>query len=575
MFKKIVILLLSLTLVGCTNNPPKETEAVVEKEQSQEFIKLLDDEFINYLESDFLNYHYTIKDGSAYNAEKPEVTLGSISLEDYSSGKEVAETSLKQLNEIDVTTLNSEQTRQYNILKRYFEDSIVGYSYPLFDNYFAPSTGITSNLITNMEEFKFYNEQDVKDYLVILADIQRYFADAITFTEMQIAEGHFMNDFTINQTVDGIDKFISKVDDNQFIASFNDKIDELNLENVEAYKEENKKIVTEEVIPAYATVKEFLLSNKGTTPDDMNLSGSPEGKKYYEDLIQLKLGTNLSIEELSKMGLTYIQNKVKKIIPLFGNEEAMTGYEEFAVDFETPEEMLMFLQENITKAYPQGPEVTYEASYLDPTVADENIVAYYLIPPLDSPTENIIRINGDNVDDEYSLYTTLAHEGFPGHLYQNTYYFDKDVHPLFKVLTNLGYGEGWAMMTELESINWVADEDIATLLGFDIEYGYIMQAIVDLGVNYNGWGTKEISDLLGITDEAVLQELYEGVVSEPGQITPYGLGLMLFKTYENEAKEALGDKFNQIDFNKVILDGGNRAFEFVKEDVNTYVEKNK
>lgn len=575
MFKKIVILLLSLSLVGCANNPPKETEAAVEKEQSQEFIKLLDDEFIDYLESDFLNYHYTIKDGSAYNAEKPEVTLGNISSDEYSSGIEAARTSLKRLNDIDVTTLNAEQARQYNILKRYLEDSIIGYSYPMFDNYFAPSTGIPNNLITNMEEFKFYNEQDVKDYLVLLGDIQRYFGEAIAFTETQIDEGYFMNDFTVDQTVDGIDKFISKVDDNQFIASFNDKIDEMNLENAEAYKEENKKIVTEQVIPAYETVKEFLLANKGTTPDDVNLSSTPEGKKYYEELIQLKLGTKLSIEELLKMGSTYIQNKVKKAIPLLGNEEVMAGYENFAVDFETPEEMLAFLQENVIKAYPQGPEVTYEASYLDPTVADENVVAYYLIPPLDSPTENIIRINGDNVDDEFSLYTTLAHEGFPGHLYQNTYYFDKEVHPLFKVLSNLGYGEGWAMMAELESINWVADEDVATLLGFDTEYGYIMQSIIDLAVNYNGWGTKEIGDLSGITDEETLQQLYESVVSEPGQITPYGLGLMLFKTYEDEAKEALGDKFNQIEFNKIILDGGNRAFEFVEEDVNTYVEKNK
>ena len=51
--------------------------------------------------------------------------------------------------------------------------------------------------------------------------------------------------------------------------------------------------------------------------------------------------------------------------------------------------------------------------------------AFYLIPALDNTEENIIYINNGHISDDLSLYTTLAHEGYPGHLYQTTYFASK------------------------------------------------------------------------------------------------------------------------------------------------------
>lgn len=573
MFKKILSLLLVFVLAACTTTSTTPTRPATGENEA--FQTLLNEEFVSYLESDFLNYHYSVKDGSTFNATKPEVTLGKINLEEYEEGKQLAEKSLAALSKIDTNALTEVEMRQYSILKETYENSLLSNEYPMFDNYFAPSTGITNNLIVVMEEFKFYDETDAKDYLVVLADFPRYLQEAMDFTQLQIDNGNFMNDFAVDQTVEGIDKFISKVDDNQFISSFNERIDELGLANSDQLKKENKDIVINQVIPSFKAVKEFLVSKKGTTPYDKTLASSEEGKAYYEMIVQQKLGTELSVDELFALGEKYISSRLSTVRKLYSNTETVDAYTAFSLDLETPEEMLEFLQSNVDKSYPEGPEVTYKVSYLNPTVVDKNVVAYYLIPPVDAPKDNVIRINGSAVDDQFDLYTTLAHEGFPGHLFQTTYYFDKDVHPLFKALSVTGYSEGWAMYTELDAINWVAEENVAKLLSFDIEYGYIIQAMIDIGVNYKGWGTKEIGALIFMDDEATLKELYESCVTEPVQVVPYGFGLVLFKNMETATKKELGDKFNQVEFNQVLLDGGSRAFKFVQEDVDNYVQTTK
>lgn len=576
MFKKIGIVLLALALAGCGTKTETATTTTTNAPTggSEEFQTLLDEEFVTYLESDFLNYHYTVKDGASFDVTKPEVTLGELNLESFEKASKASEESLAKLNAIDVKTLSGEESRQYEILKQMYEEDIIVNSYPMYVNLFAPSSGIANDLIVAMEEYKFYSATDVDDYLVVMDDFDRYLRDAIEFTKVQIDAGFFMNDFTVDKTVEGLDKFMSRVDDNQFIISFDERIDLLGVENSAELKKQNKEIVLNQVLPVFQEVKDFLLANKGLKADDVTLASTKEGKEYYEFTVQQKVGTDLSVDELFVRGQEYIANMIKKVSILYADQELINRVENLTIDLETPEEMLAFLQSNLDKAYPQGPEVTYQVSYLNPTVADENVVAYYLIPPLDAPKENIIRINGAAVNDEIDLYTTLAHEGFPGHLYQTTYYFNEDVHPLFKALAVLGYTEGWAMVTELEALEWISDEKAAAILGADIEYGYILQSVLDIGVNYKGWGTKEIKSLLMVEDEEVLQDIYETVASEPTQIVSYGFGLMLFKDLEANAKAKLGDKFDKIEYNKVILDGGSRAFKFVEEDVNAYIKEN-
>ncbi|MFR5970913.1 MAG: DUF885 family protein [Clostridium sp.] len=51
--------------------------------------------------------------------------------------------------------------------------------------------------------------------------------------------------------------------------------------------------------------------------------------------------------------------------------------------------------------------------------------AFYLTPPIDEPAANVIYINHAAKYRHQNLHATLAHEGYPGHLFQNCYFREK------------------------------------------------------------------------------------------------------------------------------------------------------
>ena len=74
-----------------------------------------------------------------------------------------------------------------------------------------------------------------------------------------------------------------------------------------------------------------------------------------------------------------------------------------------------------------------------------------MIPPIDNSGENVIYINPGHISDDLTLFTTLAHEGYPGHLYQTVYYSATKHPPIRDLLSFGGYTEGWATYCEMLS----------------------------------------------------------------------------------------------------------------------------
>lgn len=577
MTKKIVALLMVLLLVlsGCDNTKTDEVTQVKEETQAK-FKEFLDAEWLEYLESDAMNLHFTLKDYSDYDFEVPEQNLGDIGSSYFAEAKTLTQASLDKLKEINKNELSASEQSHYSAMQRALEDSLLSYEYPLLNNYLSPSSGITSNYLTSFIEYRFDDQEDVNNYLLLIADYDRFISDTITYTKERISAGYGLPDATINSTVTELDKFLSKTEDNQLIETFNDKIAELNLSNADELIQKNKDIIINNVIPAYKQTKDYLNSLLGSYSGNGSLSEYENGKEYYQNLVRRRTSSEYSVDELIKMSEEYLSELTENARSALNlNSNIYDEYGAFSKEMSV-DEILEVLKGKQYEQFPESVDVTYEATYLDESVANEYIVAYYLIPPVDDVSHNVIKINKDATSDFIQLYTTLAHEGMPGHLYQTTYLFAQDLHPMLYQLNYIGYTEGWAMRAEMFAIDWLdfEQEGSNVFYKFDIQFGYVMQSIIDLQVNYNGWTVEDIDNYTGL-GTSTSQSIYDSVVSEPGQILSYGIGLMLFETYEAEAKKALGDKFNEVEFNKVILDNGYRSFEQLKEDIDQYVAENK
>jgi len=168
----------------------------------------------------------------------------------------------------------------------------------------------------------------------------------------------------------------------------------------------------------------------------------------------------------------------------------------------------------------------------------------------------------------------LAHEGFPGHCFQTTYYYDTNPHPIRTIVENQGYIEGYAMYVEMYSFEWMLEDDpnLARFLALDTELNYLLQALVDIGVNYEGWGKEGIRSFLkeyGFVDsDEMVNSLYEYVVSDPGLLLPYGIGLLEMNELRKDTEEKLGKRFDEVEYHRTILEAGPMYFDLLKEKIN-------
>ncbi|MBQ7889862.1 MAG: DUF885 domain-containing protein [Erysipelotrichaceae bacterium] len=575
--KRLIVCLMTFLLILSGCSAAKDTVVEMTEVQKQ-FEDFLTREYVDTISSDALSLHYSLKNPETYGIEQPELTLGDLGLDTIEEDEQQLHDVMKELESYSLEDLTDRQKDDWKMLHEYLEIQFRFEGLTYLQNMFSPAQSVTDALITNFTEYKFYDEQDVKDYLVLLADVPRYLDECLVFTKTQSEMGYFMTDSSVDATVGEITKFLSKEGDSALIISFESKL--ANAEyDTSAYFAENRRIVNDLILPAYEKVKSELNALKGTAKYE-SLADFEEGKDYYEALYYYKTGSSLSPSEMIVKGKERLTTVIQNYIQLMYNDSSLAN-RYGRVDFgdEDPEVILKNYQEKLLKSFPEGPEVTYTAEYLDPSITNDATIAYYLIPPFDYITDNVIKINpmatsGDSV----TLYSTLAHEGFPGHCYQTTYYYATNPHAIRTIVENLGYTEGYAMYVEMYSFDWLLEKDptLARFLKLDTEMNYLLQAIIDMGVNYEGWGKEGVRSLLreyGLNDsDELVDSLYNYVVQDPGLLLPYGIGLLEMNGLRMYAEGMMGKDFDEVDYHRVLLESGPMYFDLLKEKVDNWIK---
>ena len=571
-----------------TENTERAQESFSEdalKEQ-QEFEQYLDDYFKDVVTDDTLTYNYTIKDGADYGLEEPEVTLGDpgMTAEEIGQDKEEFEGWVKKLDAIDRSCLTEDQKLTYDVLDEYFEVSA-----GIFDNVylyepFSPMRGLQANIATNFTDYRFDDKGDVERYIELLGQIPDYFAEYLDFEQEKSEKGYFMSDAVCDKVISQCKDFVADKENHFMETTFNDNIDALDFltdEEKAEYKEANKQAVENSLLPAFENVADVLSGLKGTGTNDGGICNYDGGKEYYEYLLKNFAGTAKSPEEVIDMLDTELQKLMVSLYQYYlGNQAA---YEYFAANYDsifaetdqmTASEMVDKMMETASEHYPDAGTINYKAEALDKnleTIMDD-VLAYYMAPAIDDPDNNLIRVNGLHTD---GMWTTLAHEGYPGHMLQNAYYMSTDPEPVRTLMNFLGYKEGWAMYACYDSLYYYEYEEpeygdtIAALYQLNDEMSYLMMGRVDLGINYEGWTLQDTADYLTKNgmDGSAAQELYTTMVGDPAVYQSYSTGYYEKKELRDYAEEKMGDDFDLKTFNTIILETGPCQFDILKEQV--------
>lgn len=221
--------------------------------------------------------------------------------------------------------------------------------------------------------------------------------------------------------------------------------------------------------------------------------------------------------------------------------------------------------------FPEPPDADVQIKYVQKSLEEYLSPAFYMIPAIDNTQNNVIYINAGHIPDDLSLFTTLAHEGYPGHLYQNVYYMNQNPDPIRCLLGYGGYTEGWATYSEMMSYYFApVPKENAVIMQKNTSILLGLYALADMGIHYDGWDLSDTIDFFsnyGITGSDTVSEIYNLIISDPANYLKYYIGYLEFLELKKYAIKEWGDDFTQERFHRIVLETGPAPFKILRRQI--------
>jgi len=556
--------------------------------ENEKFSEITNAFFHDAYKDSMLSLHQTVKNLEDYGFERVKLDLNASSDADFDG----VITELKALN---YDLLSRDNKIIYDMFMEEDKDDEVRQTLTYETSAFSYSGGIQSSLITLAIEYVFQVEQDVCDYLDMLEQVPDYIDLCIASEEMRIEDGYGYPDYILDAIISQCDEVLSE-SPSSCISVVNENIDAVDFltdgEKAE-YKEKNERYVNDYVLPSYQKMKEALTGFKGKSSNqDGAICSYDGGAEYYNMMIKDYAGYDGTAEELASELLDYISEKYDELSALVSlNQNYYNQYVAWVSgddsEFGTPDEILSDITNKYTEKFPAVEDPNYTIKYMPESYgkANPSVLAYYVTPQIDNYTEGAIKINGYSTTDGSELYTTVVHEGYPGHMYQHVYFLSNKAQPVRSCFSYLGYTEGWAVYAA--NLSWdfydgyTGNKSIyGKLNSINTSLSYALSAYIDVGVNGLGWNGEEVarayysalgypeSYISSVLDEetlALFEEERQLYIQMPGIYLSYGAGNMFFEEARSYAEKTAGGAFDEVEFHQLVLDVGPMSFTYLNK----------
>lgn len=570
------------------------------------FNRLSERLFLSELEGNTLSLHYTLAYPENYGFEGKAVlpcytgrNMNTLSENEVSSEEEETLHILSALSRISKDRLPSEDAYTYDLLVRYLCLRLSGLEFDYYSEPFSPDSGIQSGLPILLADYTFRRKQDVEDYLSLLDQTDEYLSGLLLYEEEKAQAGLFMADYSAAKVIEQctviMDKEQLKEGTHFLHTTFEERMNELTeqglLSDEEArqYLSENDRLLTTVMAPAYEQIADTFTLLSGSGRNEYGLYYFPEGREYYEYLLASATGSSRSITEIKRLLFEDFRKNYDDMLQLISKYPEITNPEFTAsldLPLSSPSQMLQDLQSRMSEDFPPFPsqdgnfQTTVNIKAVSPSMEDYSSPAYYLIPPVDDMKNNTIYINRKNAPDNLTLYTTLAHEGYPGHLYQTVYSqlcLNRNSSPDLRCLIRYGgFVEGWAYY--VENLSYFYAEDMVKENAYAAAYyescrlsrniHLALYSLIDIAIHYDGATPMQVQEILqsiGVTDLSSVAAIYRYIAEEPVNYLKYYLGYLEIELLKEEAGKLWGEDFTPYRFHTFLLETGPSDFTGLSE----------
>lgn len=568
------------------------------RQDEKQFAKLSDSLFRSQMLSSTLNMHYTLAFPEDFGIEQYQAVLPCYSALSHLYSQASTENMLACLAEINPEKLNEEDAYTLKLLLRSLDNSLNLNSYTYYEEPLSPSSGMQSQLPILLAEYTFRTQQDISDYLSLLEQTGNYFSSLLRYEQEKAAVGLFMPASSLEKVIEQCNSILTKESlqqGNHFLqTTFRERLISLQKagilaeEEIARYEAENNRLLKDVLLPAYQALGDglFLLTDESISLT--GLGAKPLGKEYYLHLLRSETGSYRDIEEIRSMLYNTLQIEYDTIRSLAAQNPEVVDFislgETPAFPYTAAEEMLTDLQLRMQQDFPALPAASpsVDVKNVSPSLEQYCAPAFYLTPPLDDTDTNVIYINQKNSPAGLDLYTTLAHEGYPGHLYQTVYnnrtLLNNTDNPVRELLWYGGYLEGWALYVEFHSFDFASDvmkeqERNTEAVYIQMEkHNRSMQlclySLLDIMIHYDNASYSQIAEVLkqfGITEPASADAVYTYIAEEPCNYLKYYLGYLEILALRDIFMEKSGTNYSDLDFHQFYLDAGPSDFLSLRE----------
>lgn len=549
--------------------------------------------------------HYTVANPCSFGIHTYQPVLPTFSPQKKRSDQAKIENYLASLNKINAKKLSSEDQYTLSLLTQYFQREKVFSKFTYYEEPLSPHSGMQSQLPILFAEYAFRTKKDVEDYLSLLRQIEPYFNSLILFENQKADAGLFMPDFSLKKVIKQCQTIIdqSSLDSNSHFlqTTFEERIFKLQSQNKITTKErislihQNNEILNTSVLPAYQTISTELQKLKGRGKNPQGLFYAPNGKFFYSCLLKKTTGTNRSVQECKDLLNYQLKLEYQSIRDLLKNNPTQLSHAFPTMD---PKIILDDLKKRMRNDFPPFPSAgqnaipEYQIKQVSPCLESFTAPAFYLTPPLDETTQNVIYLNQKNHPAGLTLYTTLAHEGYPGHLYQSVFHNlhmqKNNIHPVRSLLWYGGYLEGWALYTEFLSYDYASEimknkNDDSSAVNILLEkhsrsLQLCLLSLFDLMIHYEGASFQTICDILnsfGIHDPKTQKDIYQYILEEPCNYPKYYIGYLEVLSAKKKARDLWGADYTDYKFHQFLLECGPSDFQNLSSRISSFYQERK
>ena len=543
--------------------------------------------------SNTLNMHYTLAHPKNFGIKDYEVRLPGYDGSHHQENLRALEQQIAFYEGLNPARLSPEENATRNLLLSYLKNTHCLNQFPYYTEPLSPGSGMQSQLPILLAEYTFRNKQDVEDYLKLLDQTDEYFAGLLTFEQEKAALGLFMAGASADKVIKQCDTIVTKEAlkaENHFLqTTFEERLELLQKENllsqeeVSYYIEQNNRLLSTVMLPAYQALGDGLTLLKNESIPLKGLAAKPQGREYYTHLLISETGSYRSVADIKDMLNTQLKYEYQALTDLLSQytEPTLSAVQDSLTEClpcQDPGEMLRTLTGTMAPLFPPMTEHTdtppqVRIKNISESLQEYCAPAFYLTPPLDDTDNNVIYINQKNSPKGLELFTTLAHEGYPGHMYQcvysNNLLATQDTGLVRQLLWYGGYLEGWALYVEFLSYDCASQ--LMEEQGYSSQAEYIqiekhnrslqlcLYSLLDIMIHYENASYRQIHDTLcdfGITSPQSTAAIYEYIVEEPANYLKYYLGYLEILALQDEARALWGESYTDYAFHEFFLQNG-------------------